>query len=348
MFAKILPMTPRRSSPNHGPPNRSVVAVAYDGLCAFEFGVATELFGLERPEVGVPWYEFSVVSVDQGPLRSAGGITINASTNLEPIRQAGTVVLPGWRNPTEAPPDRLIESLRTAHDQGARLLSICSGVFVLAATGLLDGKAATTHWRYIESLRSAYPAIEVRPDVLYVDNGTVMTSAGSAAGIDLGLHLIRRDYGPTVANQVARRLVLPAHRDGGQAQYIESPVPAPSDTALAPTLDWMIEHLDEPITVDDMANRALMTQRTFARKFRATTGDTPHRWLTRQRVQRAQELLQTTSLGVEAVARASGLGTATNLRHHFEAATHTTPSRYRATFGHQDRRGHRGEETRGR
>ncbi|MEM9656624.1 MAG: DJ-1/PfpI family protein, partial [Actinomycetota bacterium] len=195
-----------------GPRNRQVTAVAYDGLCTFEFGVAVELFGLARPELDVDWYRFAVVSVDPGPIGTLAGVQLTAPTDLEQVRTAGTVVLPGWRDPTERPPEDLLNAIVIAHERGARVLSICSGVFVLAATGLLDGRAATTHWRYTDLLRSMYPGIDVQPDVLYVDNGSTLTSAGSAAGLDLGLHLIRRDYCAGVANSVARRLVVPPHR----------------------------------------------------------------------------------------------------------------------------------------
>lgn len=309
-----------------------VVAVAYDGLCAFEFGVAAELFGLARPELGVDWYEFEVVSLDPGPLRTLGGATLSAPTDLARIETAGTVVLPGWRDPSELPPARLIDSLRVAHARGARLLSICSGVFVLAATGLLDGAAATTHWRYTDRLRAMYPAIDVQPDVLYVDNGSVLTSAGSAAGLDLGLHLIRRDFGHRVASTVARRLVLPPHRDGGQAQFIDTPVTSLADQSLAPTLDWALDHLAEPLRVADLAAHANTSVRTFARRFRNETGMPPHQWLTRQRVLHAQVLLESTDQSIEAVAAACGFGSAATLRHHFERATRTTPTRYRAGF----------------
>ena len=321
-FAKILPMGP----------NRTVVAIAYDGLCAFEFGLATELFGLPRPELDVEWYDFEVVSIDRGPLRTLGGATLTAPTDLARVERAGTIVLPGWRDPAEPPPRPLVDALLAAHGQGARVLSICSGVFVLAATGLLDGQRATTHWRHVERLRAAHPAIEVEPDVLYIDNGSLLTSAGSAAGIDLGLHLIRRDHGPAVANQVARRLVVPPHRDGGQAQYIAAPVPAAAGAGLGAVIDWAIERFDEPLSVDELAHRANMSSRTFARRFREATGATPHRWLTLLRVRRAQELLETTELTVDEIAGQSGLGSAANLRHHFERVTRTTPRRYRAAF----------------
>lgn len=314
------------------PKNRSVVAVAYDGLCAFEFGVATELFGLARPELDVEWYDFAVVSTDPTPLRTLGGVEMHAPTNFEAIEAAGTVVLPGWRDPAEPAPLRLLDAIRSAHTGGARIMSICSGVFVLAATGLLDGKSATTHWRYVKRLQADYPSIDVEPEVLYIDNGSTLTSAGSAAGIDLGLHLIRRDYGPSVANTVARRLVVPPHRDGGQAQYITQPIASEEAPTLSATIDWALEHLREQLTVETLAAHAHMSTRTFTRRFSDATGTTPHRWLTQNRVLRAQELLETTQLTVDEIATRTGLGSAANLRHHFERATQTTPSRFRAAF----------------
>jgi len=316
--------------------NRSVVAVAYDGLCAFEFGVAAELFGLPRPELDVAWYDFEVVSIDDGPVRTLGGVSLTAPTDLGRIESAGTVVLPGWRDRHESPPIELLEALRTAHARGARIMSICSGVFILAATGLLDGRAATTHWRYADQLRSDYPEIDVQPDVLYIDNGQLLTSAGSAAGLDLGLHLIRRDHGTAIANQVARRLVIPPHRDGGQAQFVAPPLRQHAETTLAPTMDWAIANIHEPLIVDDLARHAQMSPRTFARRFSSEIGETPHRWLTRQRIRRAQELLETTTLNIDMVAAEAGLGSAANLRHHFEKAMHTSPTRYRATFHRPD------------
>ncbi len=314
------------------PFNRRVVAVVYDRLCTFEFGVATELFGLARPELDIDWYDFEVVSIDPGPIRTIGGATLSAPSDLTRVEGAGTVVLAGWRNPAEQPPAVLIDALINAHRNGARLMSICSGVFILAATGLLDGRCATTHWRYTDQLQAAYPKIDVQPNVLYTDNGQTLTSAGSAAGLDLGLHLIRRDHGAAIANQVARRLVVPPHRDGGQAQYIAAPIPPDSGPTIGPTIAWALDHLHEPLTVADLADRANMTSRTFVRRFRDDTGTAPHRWLTHQRILRSQELLETTNLSIDAVARHCGFGSAATLRHHFARETQTTPSRYRSVF----------------
>ncbi len=318
--------------PAPAPRNRRVVAVAYDGLCTFEFGVVAELFGLRRPELGVRWYDFTVVSPEHGPLRTLGGVTLTAPTDLGVIRRAGTVVLPGWRDINEEPPAELLIALRDAHKRGARILSICSGVFILAATGLLDGKSATTHWRYTDELRRRFPQINVQPDVLYVDNGSVLTSAGSAAGIDLGLHLIRRDYGSAIANRVARRLVTPPHREGGQAQFITPTLTAPSASSLQPTIEWIRERVPQDLSIADMARHSAMSSRTFARRFVNEMGVSPHRWLVQQRVKLAQELLETTDASIEQVARASGFDTAASLRHHFQRETMTSPSTYRATF----------------
>lgn len=315
-----------------GPSNRRVVVVAYDRLCAFEFGVASELFGLPRPEVGPDWYDFEVVSVDAGPIRAVAGLTITAPTDLTRLTTAGTIVVPGWRDPAEPPPQRLLDAIVQGHAAGARIMSICSGVFVVAASGLLDGKAATTHWRYTDQLRTAYPTIDVQPDVLYVDNGSVLTSAGSAAGLDLGLHLIRRDYGTAIANTVARRLVVAPHRDGGQAQFVGPTVAESGPHALAKTIDWAVENLDQSLTVETLANHANMTGRTFARRFRADLGTTPHHWLTQQRITRAQNLLETTNNNIDEIARQCGFGSAATLRHHFSRATKTTPTRYRSRF----------------
>lgn len=311
---------------------RSVVALAYDGLCAFEFGVTAELFGLARPELAVDWYDFSVVSTDPGPLRTLGGLTLQAPTDLSLLVDAGTVVIPGWRDVGEVPPPQLLEALCVAHENGARLLSICSGVFVLAATGLLDDARATTHWRYVEQLRSAYPRIDVEPDVLYVDNGSLLTSAGSAAGIDLCLHLVRRDHGADVASDVARRLVMAPHRSGGQAQFIPPATAPHRDRSVGDTMVWALERLDEPLTVALLAGHAHMSQRTFARRFVEVVGQPPHSWLSRQRVLRAQELLETTDLAVEDIAGRCGFGSAANLRTHFGRQVHTSPIRYRSSF----------------
>ena len=306
---------------------RRVVALVYDGLCTFEFAIAVEVFALPRPELKADWYRFSVCPVDDGPLRATGGVRITGKGTL---RNAGTIVIPGWRDHAGLPPRPLLDALRRAHERGARLLSICSGVFVLAAAGLLDGKRATTHWRYVDELRARYPRIEVEPDVLYIDEGSVLTSAGSAAGIDLCLHVVRRDYGAEIANQVARRLVVPPHRDGGQSQYVQAPMRAPE--GLAPVMEWALRRLHTPLAVADLARRANMSDRTFARRFVDETGTTPHKWLTHQRLIAAQRRLETTRDSIDEVAQAAGFDTVETLRHHFRRAFGTTPTSYRRRF----------------
>jgi AraC family transcriptional regulator, transcriptional activator FtrA len=314
------------------PNPREVVALAYNGLCTFEFGIAVEIFGLPRPEIGRNWYRFQVVSPDSGPLRATGGVTISGGQGLDKLSRAGTIVIPGWKGVDETPPTQLVSALRRAHARGARLVSICSGVFVLAATGLLDGRRATTHWRYIDALRTRYPKIRVEPDVLYVDEGRILTSAGSAAGIDLCLHIVRRDFGAEIANQVARRLVVPPHREGGQAQFIQEPMRKTPDGGLAPILRWMESNLDGQFSVENLAERAAMSPRTFARQFRRQTGTTPHQWLTHLRLLAAQRRLEQTDESMDRVAEAVGWQTAATLRQHFVKHLGTSPTSYRRRF----------------
>jgi AraC family transcriptional activator FtrA len=312
---------------------RNVVALAYDELGTFEFGIVVELFGLRRTGLGVPWYQFEVCSADPGPIRATGGIRIQARRGLRVLQQAGTIIIPGWRRLAEPPPPALIRALRRAHADGARLVSICSGVFLLAATGLLDGKRAAAHWRQADRLIAMYPNIHVEPDVLYVDEGSILTSAGSAAGIDLGLHVIRLDYGAEIANEIARRLVMPPHRDGGQAQYVRDSGRSPAEGGLAPVLEWAQVHLVKALSVEDFARKAAMSPRTFARRFREQTGTTPHQWLTHQRLFAAQRRLETTGESIDQIAEAVGMQTAATLRQHFSRALGTTPTAYRHRFG---------------
>lgn len=312
--------------------NRRVAALLYDGLCMFEFGIVAEVFGLARPELPVDWYEFYVCALDRQAARTTGGVSLVADRGLRGLQAAGTIIIPGWSGMDVPPPAALLRALRRAHDRGVRLISICSGVFVLAATGLLDGKTATTHWRYVDALRSKFPMIRVEPDVLYVDEGNILTSAGSAAGIDVCLHLVRRDYGADIANRVARRMVVAPHRDGGQAQYIREPVPKVMSTGLAPLMDWMAGRLRAHMTIDDLARRANMSPRTFARRFVEETGTTPHKWLTQQRLIAAQRRLETSLDSIDRVAQNVGFDTAETLRHHFRRAFGTTPTAYRRRF----------------
>jgi AraC family transcriptional activator FtrA len=311
---------------------RRVAVIAYDGLCTFEFAIAVELFGLRRQNLGVEWYDFEVCSLERGPIRATGGILVEARRGLRSLQRAGTIVIPGWRKAEEPPPRSLVKALRDAHAEGARLVSICSGVFVLAATGLLDGKRATTHWRYAERLISRFPKIRVEPDVLYVDEGNILTSAGSAAGIDLCLHIVRRDYGAEIANEIARRLVMPPHREGGQAQYVRDPIRSPAAGGLAPFMEWAQSHLHEALRVEHLARKAAMSPRTFARRFREQTGTTPHQWLMHQRLLSAQRRLEKTGESVEQVAESVGLQTAAALRLYFNRELRTTPTAYRRQF----------------
>jgi len=318
-------------SPNA--PNRLVVAVVYDGLGTFEFGIAVEVFGLPRPEMGDDWYEFAVCAAEIGSVQASGGIVITAGGGLDLLAQAGTIIVPGWRGPKEPVPEALLDGLRAAAMRGARLVSICSGAFVLAAAGVLNGKRATTHWRHSAALAEDYPKVKVEADVLYVDEGNVLTSAGSAAGIDLCLHIVRRDFGPDAANRVARRLVVPPHREGGQAQFIERPVATEREGArLGPLFDWMRQHLADEQSLQSLADIAGMSLRTFLRRFKAATGTTPGEWLLKERLLRARELLETTSLPIADIAVSCGFGSIATFRHHFRTRLAASPISYRKRF----------------
>ncbi|MEU5831146.1 transcriptional regulator FtrA [Micromonospora tulbaghiae] len=314
--------------------NRATVSVlAYEGMSVFETGIVTEVFGLPRPEFDVPWYELTVCAETPGTVRLVGGATLHTGHGLDAFAAAGTLIVPGVADVHADPTPALTGALRAAHRRGARIVSICSGAFALAGAGLLDGRRATTHWRYADLLARRHPAVRVDPDVLYVDDGDILTSAGSAAGLDLCVHLVRRDHGPTIANAVARRLVVPPHREGGQAQFIEAPVPGdPEDDRLAASMSWALANLDTPITVDRLARQAHMSARTYLRHFARATGTTPIRWLIDRRVQASLPLLETTTVPIEEVATTVGFETAATFRHHFTAAMRTSPSAYRRAF----------------
>jgi len=303
-----------------------VVTVLSPGANPFDFAVSCEVFGVRRPELGVEWYDHRLAGVVR-PLVVNGGWTLDPPFGLEALDDADTVIVPAC--PHE-PPRAMVDALRAAYGRGARMVSFCGGAFALAAAGILDGRAATTHWMDTDDLARRFPKVLVEPDVLYIDEGQVLTSAGTASGIDLALHIVRLDYGPEIANQVARRMVTAAHRDGGQSQFAFTPVPVSGfGNALGSVMDWMFEHLDEPITVGQLAGLAAMSPRTMARRFVEATGTTPVRWLTHQRILRAQDLLQATTLPVEVIASRVGFGTAVNLRQHFRRETSTTPGAYR-------------------
>jgi AraC family transcriptional activator FtrA len=312
-----------------------VVVLAYDGLCTFEFGIAYEVFGLSRPEMGEGWYRFSVAGVEPGPLRAGGGLTVGVDRGIELLEEADLIVVPGWRAIDAPVPEPLVAALRAAHARGARVMSLCSGVAVLAASGLLGGRRATTHWRYVASIAARYPEITLDADVLYMDEGSIMTAAGSAAGIDLCLHVVRRDFGADVANSVARRLVVPPHREGGQAQFIAAPVPEEREgIRLGPLIESMRERLSEDQPIRILADRAGMSVRTFQRRFEAATGDSVGEWLMKERLRRARDLLERElAVSLDDIAAASGFGTLATMRHHFRRRLGTSPSAYRRSFG---------------
>ncbi|MFI6504203.1 helix-turn-helix domain-containing protein [Nonomuraea typhae] len=315
------------------PPKPHTISVlAFDGMAPFELGCVVEIFGLPRPELEVPWYDLKVCAESLGPLRVVGGFTMQAEHGLDVLKNADTVIIPGAnvRHPTSP---ALITALQEAHRAGARIVSICSGAFTLAAAGLLDGRAAATHWKYADLLRIRHPEVHVNPEVLYVDDGDVLTSAGSAAGLDLLIHLIRKDHGANVANTVARRLVVPPHREGGQAQFIEAAVtPVEEDDGVTRAMAWALDHLTEQITVGRLAGEAHMSERSFIRHFKRQTGTSPLRWVISQRVAASLTMLESTSVPVEEIGAAVGFESPVTFRHHFTRAMHTSPSAYRRTF----------------
>ncbi len=310
-----------------------VMAVAYDGLATFEFAIVAEIFGIPRPELMPDWYRFAVCAIEPGSMRTSSGLTITVETGLEALREAHTIIVPGWSFPAGGVPAALVRALREAHQGGARIVSICTGAFVLAAAGLLSGREAATHWQHTAALAAQDPSIRVLSDVLYSDEGSILTSAGSAAGIDLCLHMIRADYGADHASQVARRLVVPPHREGGQAQIIGRPILELREGArLSPLLDHLRRRLDAEHSIASMAAHVGMSPRTFIRRFKTLTGSTPVDWLLSERLSRARELLETTVLSLEQITFLCGLGSVVNLRHHFRQRMETTPSAYRARF----------------
>lgn len=279
---------------------------------------------------GANWYELVVCALEPGPLRSAGGLAVETRGGADELLNAATVIVPGWRM-SEVP--RVIsDALVQAHQGGARIASICTGAFVLAAAGLLDGRRATTHWKYAAQLASEYPAIHVNRDVLYIDEGDIITSAGSAAGIDMLLHLIRRDYGTRTCNAVARMLVVPPHRDGGQAQYIEQAVPSADGAAFTQVIDHIRRNPAADHQIEQMAAMAAMSPRTFFRRFKAATGHAPYDWLLHERIRVAKDFLENTDLSVDRIAYEAGFGATDTLRHHFRRIVGTTPSDFRQVF----------------
>jgi transcriptional regulator GlxA family with amidase domain len=315
-------------------PIRTVAIVAVPGVQPFELGVAWEGFGIDRREEGVPAYDCSVVAMTD-TVPTAGGYSLSTPHRLDHARKADLVVVPANVDRTVCP-EPILDLVCETVARGAKVMSVCSGAFVLGAAGLLDGRDCTTHWRYAAELAELFPAARVNPDVLFVCDGQVMTSAGSAAGLDLCLHIIRADYGEEIARKVARRMVMPPHRDGGQAQYVDAPIRVrPADT-LAPLLDALADELTTEHTIDTLAARCAMSPRTFARRFRAETGTTPHLWLTHQRVLQARRMLEEGDDGIDTVAARCGFGSAAMLRHHFARIVGVSPAAYRRVFRHRE------------
>lgn len=316
----------------------TVAVLAYDGMSGFESGLAAEIFGMtelsERFSPGLvrPWYSVKLCS-EHEEIGLLGGAVVRTSYGLDDLAAADTVVIPSVRDVAEPVSPQLIDALKAADARDARLVSICSGAFALAAAGVLDGRRATTHWIYADLLARQYPAIDIDAAPLYVDNGRVLTSAGCAAGLDLCLHIVRSDHGGRVANDVARRLVVSPHRSGGQAQYIESPVPEPADDGrIAAGMSWAMANLDRPITLDELAERSAMSRRSYLRQFAKATGTTPIKWLIAQRIQASLALLEATPLSIEQIAARVGFESPATFRHHFVRQMHTTPSDYRGAF----------------
>jgi transcriptional regulator GlxA family with amidase domain len=315
---------------------QNVAVVVISGFQPFEFGTICEVFGVDRADDGLPSYDFAVVAGEPPPLRARGEFTLQPSHGLERLEEADLIALPALdderlRMAEPFPPD-LLAALRRAVARGARVLSICTGAFILGEAGLLDGRRCTTHWRNAAELARRYPEAKVDPDVLYVDDDPGITSAGTGAGVDACLYLVRKEQGSRVANGIARRMVVPPHRDGGQAQYIDQPVPPSCDGSLRDLLEWLQAHLDQSLSVRQLAARANMSERTFARRFVQDTGTTPQRWLIGQRILLAQHLLEESDETIDAIADKTGFGNATALRHHFRAWRGTTPNAYRRMF----------------
>ncbi len=311
----------------------TVAVIVTEGFAPFEFGVACEAFGLDRSEDGIPNFDFRVVTPDPGAIASKMGFSINVADDLSFAYEADLVVVsPTPHKYWSSIDPRVLDVVRKAVARDAWVLSVCSGSFVLAAAGVLDGRRATTHWMYAQTMADMYPRIDVDPDVLYVQDGRIITSAGTAAGLDACLHLLRQELGAELTNKIARRMVVPPQRDGGQAQFIDKPLPVATSLSLAPVTDWMLENLRADLTVDQLAAKAHMSARTFARRFKADYGTTPASWLGRQRIIHAQRLLEQTDYGLDRIAEECGFGSASVLRQNFTRVLGTTPTAYRNTF----------------
>ncbi len=312
----------------------NVAVPILDGIAPFELGVACELFALDRSDDDLPVYDFALCSPTAAPVRTTAGYSVNATHRLDRMAEADLIVLVAGSWAQGPPPSpELVEALRAAHGRGGHIMAICRGAFVLAATALLDGRAATTHWRWTEEFAQRFPAVELRPRALYVDNGDLSTSGGTSAGIDLGLHLLRRAHGSAVSSAVARRMVVPPHRGGDQAQYVTRPLARdPGSDPVGRAQQWALQHIEQPLTVDDLARAVHLAPRTFARVFVQRTGITPARWLVDRRIALARELLETSTSTVSHIAHAVGFGSVDTFQQRFRRVLGTTPSRYRQTF----------------
>jgi transcriptional regulator GlxA family with amidase domain len=311
---------------------KNVAVLIYDGVAPFELGVLCEAWAIDREDQGVPNFDFAICAPRPGKVTtSLPGFSVDVAEGLDRLQAADLICIPAMPRDQPVPP-AVIDALVAAYARGVRLLTVCSGAFVLGEAGLLDGRRCTTHWRYVNELEQRFPLAKVECDMLYVDEGGIVTSAGSAAGLDACLHLIRQEFGSSIASTVARRMVVAPHRDGGQAQFIESPVPVTTADTLQPLLNWMGANLHEDLSVEQLAARALMAPRTFARRFRAETGTTPYHWVTNQRVLLAERMLEETSETIERIATKAGFSNATAFRHHFSRLRGTSPQQYRRIF----------------
>jgi transcriptional regulator GlxA family with amidase domain len=326
-----LAAAPRKLSGRRRP--ETVAVLLFSGGPIFESSIPLSVFGIDRQDAGVPRYRLLVCAGEDGPLTTTGGLTMTAPYGLEALARAGTVVVPAWRSAAQDPPPEALDALRKAHQEGARIIGLCTGAFVLAAAGLLDGRPATTHWMYAPTLAKRFPGVMVDPRELFIDDGDVLTSAGTAAGIDLCLHVVRTDHGTEAANALARRLVVPARRPGGQAQYIDRSLPEEiGNDPLAEVVTWALDNLHKQFDVEVLAARAYMSRRTFDRRFRSLTGSAPLQWLISQRVLQAQRLLESTDLSVDEVARRCGFRSPVALRGHFRRQLGVSPAVYRTNF----------------
>lgn len=312
--------------------NDSIAVIAYDRISLFHLSVPYAVFGEDRRDAGVPLNRVHVCAFERRPLISSAGIAVSKLHGVRALKQAGTIIVPGWRDPREQPPEPMLEALRSAGRRGAVIVGLCLGSYVLAAAGLLDNRPATTHWMWGDDLAKRYPLIRINRDVLYVDDGDIVTSAGGAAGIDCCLHLLRRMHGAEIASRVARRMVVPPHRQGGQAQYIEPLRQAATVDRFSEVMEWVQLNPGLPHSLDTLAEKAFMSRRTFTRHFRQVTGATVGAWILNQRLAVAQRLLETTPSSIDLIAQQAGFGSELSLRQHFRKILKTTPSRYRREF----------------